>query len=328
MAKTVESSPSEESKKGEGGALPAFRSPSPERFEAVVHSISDGVLTVDREWRITCFNRAAEEITGYKRPDVLGRFCYEVLRSDLCRDACPIRRTLETGTPVSGLVVYITDSRDQQVPVSVSTALYRDREGKLRGGVQTFRDLRQIEALKKKVEESYTAGDIVSRNPRVREILNLLPVVSESGSTILIRGLIVPPAAEWLPAGGGVTTSHTESLIPWRTDLERGLAEAKAEGKPVLIDTWATWCVNCRVLDERTFQHPRVVAEADHFIPIKVQLETAGSEITRDFMNRFGLRHYSLPTTLLLNSSGNVVRMLQGVVDPEDMIAAMHEART
>jgi len=187
MAKTVESSPSGESKR-EDGSLPAFRSPSPERFEAVVHSISDGVLTVDREWRITCFNRAAEEITGYKRPDVLGRFCYEVLRSDLCRDACPIRRTLETGTPVSGLVVYITDSRDQQVPVSVSTALYRDREGKLRGGVQTFRDLRQIEALKKQVEKSYTAGDIVSRNSRVREILNLLPVVSESGSTILIRG--------------------------------------------------------------------------------------------------------------------------------------------
>lgn len=162
--------------------------PSPERFEAVVHSISDGVLTVDREWRITCFNRAAEEITGYRRADVLGRFCYEVLRSDLCRDACPLRRTLESGTPVSGLVVYITDSQERRVPVTVSTALYRDREGRLQGGVETFRDLRQIEALKKQVEKSYSSRDIVSRNPRVREILNLLPVVAESGSTILVTG--------------------------------------------------------------------------------------------------------------------------------------------
>jgi PAS domain S-box-containing protein len=89
---------------------PASAEPSPERFEAVVQSISDGVLTVDREWRITCFNRAAEDITGYKRPDVLGRFCYDVLRCDLCRDASPIRRALETGTPVAGLVVYITDA--------------------------------------------------------------------------------------------------------------------------------------------------------------------------------------------------------------------------
>jgi PAS domain S-box-containing protein len=162
--------------------------PSPERFEAVVQSISDGVVTVDRQWRISCFNHAAEEITGYRRADVLGRLCYEVLRSDLCQDACPIRRTLETGTPVSGLVVYITDAHDRKIPVSVSTALYRDRRGRLKGGVETLRDLRQIEALKKRVEESYTYRDIVSRNPKVRQLLDLLPVVAESDSAILIRG--------------------------------------------------------------------------------------------------------------------------------------------
>jgi PAS domain S-box-containing protein len=162
--------------------------PSPERFQAVVQSISDGVMTVDREWRITCFNRAAEEITGYRRADVLGRFCHEVLRSDLCRDACPIRHTLETGTPVAGLVVYITDAQDQKLPVSVSTALYRDAQGRLMGGVETFRDLRQIEALRKRVEKGYTSEDIVSRNARMLELLDLLPVVAESGSTVLITG--------------------------------------------------------------------------------------------------------------------------------------------
>jgi PAS domain S-box-containing protein len=161
---------------------------SAERFEAVVQSISDGVLTVDREWRITCFNRAAEEITGYRRPDVLGRFCYDVLRSDLCLDACPIRHTLETGKPVAGLVVYITDAQDRRVSVSVSTALYRDPRGRLLGGVETFRDLRQIEALRKRVEKSYTSRDIVSRNRKVREVLDVLPVVAESDSAILIRG--------------------------------------------------------------------------------------------------------------------------------------------
>ncbi len=161
---------------------------SPERFQAVVQSISDGVMTVDRQWRVTCFNRAAQEITGYRRSDVLGRFCYEVLRSDLCRDACPLQRTLEGGKPVAGLVVYITDAEDRRVPVSVSTALCRDPQGRLLGGVETFRDLRQIEALRKQVEASYTHSDIISRNPRVKELLDLLPVVAESDSTILIRG--------------------------------------------------------------------------------------------------------------------------------------------
>jgi transcriptional regulator with PAS, ATPase and Fis domain len=54
--------------------------------------------------------------------------------------------------------------------------------------VETFRDLRQIEALKKEVQGSYTSGDIVSRNPRIRELLELLPVVAESESTVLITG--------------------------------------------------------------------------------------------------------------------------------------------
>jgi len=161
---------------------------SPERFEAVVHSISDGVLTVDRDWRITCFNRAAEEITGFRRSEVLGRFCFEVLRTDLCQEACPVRHTVETGTPVAGLVVYITDSDGGKVPVSVSTALFRDSQGRLIGGVETFRDLRQIEALKKRVEKSYTSEDIVSKNPRIRDLLDLLPVVAESHSTVLIQG--------------------------------------------------------------------------------------------------------------------------------------------
>ncbi|NDY43754.1 PAS domain-containing protein, partial [Dissulfurirhabdus thermomarina] len=44
-------------------------------------SIADGVFTVNRQWRITSFNRAAEEITGWKREDALGRPCREVFRS-------------------------------------------------------------------------------------------------------------------------------------------------------------------------------------------------------------------------------------------------------
>jgi PAS domain S-box-containing protein len=173
---------------GNGGGAKVPVELSAERFQAVVQSISDGVMTVNREWRITCFNRAAEEITGYRRPDVLGRLCYEVLRSDLCRDACPVQRTLESGAPVAGLVVYITDAEGRKVPVSVSTALYRDPSGRLMGGVETFRDLRQIRTLQKEVEKSYGFSDIISRNPQVWALLDTLPVIAESGSTVLIRG--------------------------------------------------------------------------------------------------------------------------------------------
>ena len=166
---------------------PAAEAP-PERFEAIVGSISDGVLAVDTSWRITCFNRAAEQITGHRRQEVMGRFCYEVLRSDLCRDACPIRYAMENGTPVGGLVVYVTDKAGDRVPVSVSAAVFRNKRGEALGGVETFRDLRQIEDLRRRVENSYSSHDIISKSPRMQQLIDMLPSVAESESTVLLCG--------------------------------------------------------------------------------------------------------------------------------------------
>lgn len=145
--------------------------------------------------------------------------------------------------------------------------------------------------------------------------------------TIILGGLILPPASEWLPASSGGNVETKKELIPWETDLESGLARAQAEGKPVLIDTWATWCANCRVLDKKTFGNPNVAAEALRFVPLKIQLESANSPETKEFMARFGWKTYSLPTTLILNSEGERQFTLRGVVGPDEMIDKMRRVR-
>ena len=161
---------------------------SPERFEAVIHSITDGVFTVDKDWRITCFNPAAEKITGVPKSEAMGQKCYEVFKSNICKDACAMQYTIETAHPVVNLMVYITDRKGAQVPVSVSTALFRDNKGELIGGVETFRDLRQVEELQKEIEEKYSFEDIISKNKKIREILDILPTVAMSESSVLITG--------------------------------------------------------------------------------------------------------------------------------------------
>ena len=142
--------------------------------------------------------------------------------------------------------------------------------------------------------------------------------------SLLTSGLILPPSSQWMGAPGNQTAMR-EDLIQWRTDLESGLSEAAEQGRPVLIDTWATWCTNCKVLEKKTFHHPDVVAESRHFVPIKVQLEAPDSPETKAFMKRFGLKTYSLPTTVLLNGKGEVKRIMPGVVNPPDMIAEMRK---
>lgn len=52
-----------------GRAAPALST----KTDAVLESISDGVFTVDLNWKIRSFNRAAEEITGISRQDAIGQ---------------------------------------------------------------------------------------------------------------------------------------------------------------------------------------------------------------------------------------------------------------
>ncbi|MEA1981294.1 MAG: cytochrome c biogenesis protein CcdA [candidate division Zixibacteria bacterium] len=136
---------------------------------------------------------------------------------------------------------------------------------------------------------------------------------------IVIQGFILPPLSQSLPAINA-TSSEPKELIEWERDLHTGLSKALNENKPVIVDTWATWCANCKVLDKKTFGNQEVAKEAKRFISIKAQLETADSPTTKEFMKRFGMKHYTLPTTLLLDSKGNVKKILRGVIDPDDFV--------
>jgi PAS domain S-box-containing protein len=161
---------------------------TPARFDAVINSISDGVFAVDGEWRLTCFNSAAERTTGVRREDALGRRCSEVLRSNICEEACALRYTMETGQPIVNLPIHIRDEAGRHVPVTISTALLRDKDGRVIGGVETFRDLNMVKNLLRDVEVTVGGQEIVTGDAHLRQILEIVPTIAASDSTILIEG--------------------------------------------------------------------------------------------------------------------------------------------
>jgi len=160
----------------------------PAATEAILESISDGVFTVDGQWRITSFNRAAEEITGVSRREAVGRRCSDVLRSSMCGSDCALQKTLKTGKPVVGRSGYIIDADGDRIPISVSTAVLRDGEGRVIGGAETFRDLTEVETLRRELEGKFRAGDLTSRSPLMQRLFEVLPAVAASPSTVLILG--------------------------------------------------------------------------------------------------------------------------------------------
>jgi PAS domain S-box-containing protein len=156
--------------------------------QIILESISDGVFTVDHEWRVTSFNSAAEKITGIPREKALRKHCWEVFRSNMCERDCALRRTMKRGRAIVDTNTYIVDSQKRRIPVVVCTSLLKDEEGKVLGGVETFRDMSQLEELRKELEGRYELGDMISRSPAMAGIFNILPQVAESDSTILLQG--------------------------------------------------------------------------------------------------------------------------------------------
>ena len=164
-------------------------SKQPEDFlGTILDSIADGVFTVDRENRVTSFNRSAERITGFSRQDALGQYCFDIFRASICQSDCALRHTLETGEQVVNQAANIITKEGRQVPISISTAVLRDETGEVIGGVETFRDLSALEVLRKELAQRYSFEDIVSKNHKMLEIFRILPDLAESDCTVLIQG--------------------------------------------------------------------------------------------------------------------------------------------
>lgn len=156
--------------------------------DIILESISDGVFTVNHEWRITSFNRAAEEITGIPRSEAIGRYCWEVFRSNMCEGDCALRRTMKEGRSFVSSSTYIINNEKKRIPISVSTAPLRNAEGEILGGVETFRDNTEVEELRRELSGSFQQGDMVSRSRLMKKIFAVLPQIAESDSTVLIEG--------------------------------------------------------------------------------------------------------------------------------------------
>ncbi len=156
--------------------------------DIILDSIADGVFTVDDDWKITYFNQAAEKITGVERGEAIGRHCFEVFRANICEDGCRLRQSIETGEPTVNQAAYIVRGDGKRIPISISTAVLKDENGVITGGVETFRDLSVIETLRKELKRRYNFHDIISKNKKMLELFEILPQVALSDSGVLIEG--------------------------------------------------------------------------------------------------------------------------------------------
>jgi PAS domain S-box-containing protein len=154
----------------------------------IFDNIPHGIFTVDAEGRITSFNRAAEEITGWEQGEVLGKPCTSIFNSNHCAGRCFLFNSIEQGEPHRDCEVQILTRDGTELPVAVSTASLKNDRDEIIGGIEMFRDLTEVNILRQELEGTYRIGDIVSKSAAMKGVRDLLPLVARSDSTVLIEG--------------------------------------------------------------------------------------------------------------------------------------------
>jgi len=129
---------------------------------------------------------------------------------------------------------------------------------------------------------------------RVKQVFGVVILVTAAYYGYEAYGLF----ADRLVDPSSVTSSVEEQVkAGWHRSLSEGLDTAAREGKPVLIDMWATWCKNCLTMDKTTLADPRVTTALEGYVKIKFQAEDLDQQPARTMLQRFngvGLPHYAI----------------------------------
>lgn len=159
-----------------------------ELSQFIFNSISDGIFTVDKNCKITSFNRAAEEITGFSASEAINKHCFDIFRTDICNKRCALKDTLKTEEPIENIRVTIISRNGCEIPISVTTTLLRDKKNSVIGAVELFKDISELEQLREHINKKRSLDEIVSVNQNMQRIISLLPNIAESDCNVLIQG--------------------------------------------------------------------------------------------------------------------------------------------
>jgi diguanylate cyclase (GGDEF)-like protein/PAS domain S-box-containing protein len=166
------SAPRERGAEAEGGRGPATSRPPDDQqaglglpdearttYHEILDNVADGVYFVDRERRITYWNRAATEISGHARENVVGHRCpqgplqhVDMEGRRLCQTACPLSYVLADGQPRQADVL-LRHRDGHRVPVRVSVRPIRSQTGEVTGAVETFTDITPLLAVERRAAE-------------------------------------------------------------------------------------------------------------------------------------------------------------------------------
>ncbi len=158
------------------------------KLDAIFNSNIEGTFTIDRDWNVTSFNNSAAKITGYKKSEAVGKKCWEIFSSSLCRNGCHMEETMHKGKSTIGNELEIVHKSGKIIPIRVNSAILKDSKGEMKGAVETFIDISEIKNLSAHLEKVFKYENIIGKNKEIKQIISVLESVAQTDSSVLITG--------------------------------------------------------------------------------------------------------------------------------------------
>jgi len=147
--------------------------------EKIIDLISEGIIIIEN-FKVLHANKAAQEITGFSLEQMRGKFCFEILRCELCQKKCPIKSGGNFPVEIPYISAVDRFNEEKFLRVRIDSL-----EGKW---VIIVEDRTREVRLSKESLRKYGFSDIITAAPRLLEIIHMLPKIAMSDSPVLIEG--------------------------------------------------------------------------------------------------------------------------------------------
>ncbi|MFC1821410.1 sigma 54-interacting transcriptional regulator [Thermodesulfobacteriota bacterium] len=158
------------------------------KLKIILDNLDIGVFTVSRGGHINFFNTIAESISGFNRKEVLGKHCTVILGKERSDGAPLLEQTIGDGNPRSNKKILMTAKDGRPIPIRANYMALRNENDQTVGGLVTIQDLSLIDQLNKAISSRYTFADMVGKDPAMQKLFEIIPIIADSESTVLIEG--------------------------------------------------------------------------------------------------------------------------------------------
>lgn len=159
-----------------------------ENLERILDNLTEGIIAHDTHRRIVYFNRAAEEITGFRREEVLDKDCHETFGRPFCGGRCAFKDGPPKDMDHERYPLNILTKAGDPRRVEMRVSGMRSPSGEFVGVIASFRDVTDMIGLMIQHGDLEEFAGIIGRDPKMLRVYSRIREMATSDYPVCITG--------------------------------------------------------------------------------------------------------------------------------------------